>query len=212
VKLVASIRSLSSRGLAVCCAAAYVLVSAVLGALLLVRPDVPSVADPGLTPPTYISDDGARSTSTTPRPPRGFQRVSGPEGIQTVIPVGWRIARAGAPGAMRAADPEDAGRVLGYGGAPSESKDIAALHLEAETRFADRAADYERIALNQAVYGGHPAIEWEYEHNDGSGRQHVHALYWLVDGVEYFVYASAPADAWSRTKPVYDAMVASSRP
>lgn len=212
MKLVASIRSLSSRGLAVCCAAAYVLVSAVLGATLLVRPDVPSVTEPGLTPPTYISDDGSGSTTTTARPPHGFQRVSGPEGIQTVIPVGWRIARAGAPGAMRAADPEDAGRALGYGGAPSESKDITALHLAAESKFAERATDYERIALNRAVYGGHRAVEWEYEYDDGSGRQHVHALYWLVDGVEYFVFVSGSADTWSRMKPVYDAMVASSRP
>jgi hypothetical protein len=212
VKLVASVRTLSSRWLAVCCAAAYVVVSAVLGAALLVRPDVPSVASPASSLPTYVADEGSRDSSTSRPPPQGFQRVTGPAKIQTVIPVGWRIARSGGPGAMRASDPSDAGRFVGYGGAPSATADIAKLHLDVETQFAARATDYERVGLNQATYGGHPAIEWEYEHNDGSGTQHVRALYWLVDGIEYFVFASGPAEQWSRMQPVYDAMVGSSRP
>lgn len=209
----ASVRSLSSKWLAICCAAAYVVVSAVLGALLLVRPEVSSVAAPAPTPPTYVSDKDSRTTTTTTRPPPpGFQRVTGPAKIQTVIPVGWRIARAGAPGAMRASDPSDAGQFIGYGGAPAVSADIVDLHVATENQFAERAAAYQRLSLNRATYGGHPAIEWEYEHDDGSGLQHVCALYWLVDGTEYFVYASGPAEQWSRMRPVYDAMVANSRP
>jgi hypothetical protein len=212
VKLIASIRSLSSKWLAVCCAAAYLLVSTVLGATLLVRPEVSPAADPGPAPPTYTSDDGSHTATTTSRPPRGFERVSGPADIQTVIPLGWRIARAGGPGAMRAADPADAGRFLGYGGAPAPGDDLAGRHLEAESQFAERATDYRRIALNRAVYGGHPAVEWEYEHDDGSGLQHVRALYWMVEGAEYFIFASGPAEQWSRMQPIYDAMVANSRP
>lgn len=210
----ASVRSLSSRWLAVCWAAAYVVVSAVLGAALLVRPEVPTAASPASSPPTYVAGEDARTTTTTTRPPpNGFQRVAGPARIQTVIPVGWRIARAGGPGAMRASDPSDAGRFLGYGGAPATTTDIAELHLTAETQFAERATDYERVGLNRATYGGHPAIEWEYEHDDGSGVRHVCALYWLVDGTEYFVYASGPDEEWSsRMRPIYDAMVANSRP
>ncbi len=209
----ASLRSLSSRWLAVCWAAGYVVVSAVLGAALLIRPEVPSAASDS-PPPTYVMGEGARTTTTASRPPpHGFQRVAGPEQVQTVIPIGWRIARAGGPGAMRASDPSDAGRFLGYGGAPSASTDIAAEHLTAETRFAERATGYERLSLNRATYGGHPAIEWKYEHHDGSGVQRVCALYWLVEGTEYFVYASGPAEQWSaRMQPIYDAMVANSRP
>lgn len=212
VKLVASVRSLSSRWLAACCAAAYVVVSAVLGAALLVRPEAPSAASPA-PPPTHVVDNGDReSTSTTRPPPQGFQRVAGPAEVSTVIPVGWRIARAGGPGAMRASDPADAGRFLGYGGAPTETTDIAQLHLATEIQFADRTTDYERISLRRAVYGGHPAIEWEYTHDDGSGEQHVRALYWLVDSIEYFVYASGPQPQWQRMQDIYDEMVANSRP
>jgi hypothetical protein len=213
VKLVASVRSLSSRWLAISLAALYVVVSAVLGAALLVRPEVPSAASPAASAPTYVADEDSRATSTTPHPaPRGFQRVTGPAKVQTVIPVGWRIARAGGPGAMRASDPSDAGRFLGYGGAPATGPDIAATHVAAETRFADRATDYERVRLNRATYGGHPAVEWEFRHNDGSGLQHVCALYWQVDGTEYFVSASGADAEWPGMRPIYDAMVANSRP
>lgn len=209
----ASLRSLSSRWLAVCWAAGYVVVSAVLGAALLIRPEVPTAASPAEAPPTYVAGDSRSATTTSRPPPRGFQRVTGPESVQTVIPIGWRIARAGGPGAMRASDPSDAGMFLGYGGAPAGGTDIAEQHLATETQFAERAKRYERLSLNRATYGGHPAIEWKYEHDDGSGVQRVCALYWLVDGTEYFVYASGPAEQWtSRMQPIYDAMVANSRP
>jgi hypothetical protein len=55
-------------------------------------------------------------------------------------------------------------------------------------------------------------VEWEFLHDDGRGTQRVHALYWLVDGTEYFVFVSGPDEQWARMKPVYDAMVANSRP
>lgn len=194
-----------------CCAAGYVVVSAVLGAALLVRPEIESAATPGSSLPTYVADKDPRDTTTRP-PPQGFQRVAGPASVQTVIPIGWRIARAGGPGAMRASDPSDAGRFLGYGGAPSATADIVELRLLAETDFAARATDYKRLRLDSATYGGHPAVEWEYEHDDGSGPRHVCALYWLADDTQYFVYASGPAEQWSRMRPIYDAMVANSRP
>ena len=209
----ASVRSLSSRWLAIALAALYVVVSAVLGAALLVRPEISSAASPASSAPTYVADEDSRATSTTPHPaPRGFQRVTGPAKVQTVIPVGWRIARSGGPGAMRASDPSDAGRFIGYGGARTTGPDIAATHVAAETQFAGRTTDYQRVSLNRATYGGHPAVEWEYRHNDGSGLQHVCALYWRVDGTEYFVYASGPDNEWSGMRPIYDAMVANSRP
>lgn len=198
------------------CAALYLVVSAVVGAALLStpRPDTRSSPPPDEPPP--IEDRGVRSgtdTGTTTRPaPAGFQRVTGPEMVRTVIPVGWHVARGGAPGAMRATDPADSGRFVGYGGAPATSEDIAAVHAENETRFAERTDDYRRIELNRANYAGHPAVEWQYEHDDGSGPQRVRALFWQVDGIEYFIYASGPQRQWQRMQPIYDEMVAHSRP
>ncbi|MCT2585075.1 hypothetical protein [Actinophytocola gossypii] len=213
MKKVPSFRSLSSRWLAVSCAALYLVVSAVVGAALLSTPQPEKVRVPAADGPTHIADRGTESTVGTPRPPpAGYQRVTGPERVRTVIPVGWQVAKGGAPGAMRATDPADSGRFVGYGGAPASPEDIATVHAENETRFAERTDDYRRIELNRANYAGHPAVEWQYEHDDGSGPQRVRALFWQVDGIEYFIYASGPRPQWQRMQPIYDEMVANSRP
>jgi hypothetical protein len=211
VKLVTSVRSLNSRWVAWAFAAAYLAVSAVVGVVLLTMPKT-DVTDAG-NPTSYISDDTYPKSESTPSPaPAGFQRVHGPAGLETVIPDGWRSAVAGQPGAMRAFDPSDPGRIVGYGGAKAVSADLVATYLAYEESFADRTTGYHRVDLNSATYGGHAAVEWEFVHRDGEGLQRVHALYWLVNGVEYFVFASGLDQQWARMKPVYDAMVANSSP
>jgi eukaryotic-like serine/threonine-protein kinase len=216
VKNVPSIRSLSSRWLAVSCAALYLVVSAVVGFALLATPRPGPASAAARNDPTYVAEqnvgDGTTTTVVTTRPPNGFQRVTGPEMVQTVIPIGWRVARGGAPGAMRATDPNDSGRFVGYGGAPAVTSDITATHAANETKFAERTDDYERVDLNRATYAGNPAIEWEYKHDDGSGRQHVRTLFWHVDGIEYFISASGPERQWRRMQLIYEEMVANSRP
>ncbi|TDV53985.1 hypothetical protein [Actinophytocola oryzae] len=207
----ASIRSLNSRWVAWAFAAAYLVVSAAVGVVLLTMPkaEVPAAGNPT----SYISEDGGQAPEIMVSPaPAGFSRVNGPAGIETVVPDGWQTVAAGGPGAMRAVDPSEPGRIVSYGGAPMTSPDLVGVHLSYEQRFAERTTDYRRVDLNSATYGGHPAVEWEFTHQDGAGPQRVHALYWLVDTTEYFVIASAPDDQWSRMKPVYDAMVANSRP
>lgn len=204
----ASVRSLSSRWVAWAFAVAYVVVSAAVGAALLAMPKTDAVG--AENPTTYISDD-VPTVLTSPAP-AGFQRVRGPEGMETVIPDGWLTVSAGGPGAMRAVDPSDAGRIVGFGGAKATSPDIVGVHIDYEDRFADRTSAYRRLGLDSATYGGHPAVEWEFQHQDGRGLQRVRALYWLVGGTEYFVFASGPDAQWTRMAPVYEAMVANSRP
>lgn len=207
----ASVRSLSSRWVAWAFAAAYLLVSAAVGAVLLAMPKTdPAGAD---NPATYMSDDTIPTPGSPTSPaPAGFQWISGPEGMETVVPDGWQTVSAGGPGAFRAVDPSDPGRIVGFGGAAASSTDIVGVHLAYEERFADRTTNYRRLDLNSATYGGHQAVEWEFQHEDGRGVQRVHALYWLVDGMEYFVFASAPEEQWARMKPIYEQMVAHSRP
>lgn len=207
----ASVRSLNSRWVAWAAAAAYLVVSVAVGVALLAMPKTDAAG--AENPATYLSDDSLPSQDVPVSPaPAGFQRVRGPAGLETVIPDGWQVGTSGGPGAMRAVDPSDAGRVVGFGGARAASADIVGTHIASESRFAQRTDSYERVDLNSATYGGHPAVEWEFLHEDGRGVQRVHALYWLVDGVEYFVFASGLDSQWARMKPVYDAMVANSRP
>jgi hypothetical protein len=207
VNLVASVRSLSSRWVAWAFAAAYLVVSAVVGTVLLTMPKAEIVENPA----TYMSG-GTGPGITTSAAPAGFQWIRGPEKLETVIPDGWLTVAAGGPGAMRAVDPSNAERIVGFGGAKASSPDIVGVHVAYEERFDDLTNAYQRVSLNSATYGGHPAVEWEFTHRDARGLQRVHALYWLVDGVEYFVLASSPDAQWSRMEPIYDAMVANSRP
>jgi len=208
VKLVVSIRSLSSRWVAWAFAAAYLAVSAVVGTVLLTMPKT-DVTDAGRQ--TYLSEDQPEILNSPA--PTGFQWVRGPAGMETVIPYGWQSVAAGQPGAIRAVDPSDPGRIVGFGGARALSDDIVETHIAYEESFAGRTRAYHRVDLNSATYGGHEAVEWQFTHQDGGGLQRVRALYWLVDGVEYFVFVSGPDQQWSaRMKPVYDAMVANSRP
>lgn len=215
----ASVRSLSSRWLALTFATAYLVVSAIVGVALLTMPKA-NTAQPPALPPSHLSDSsggGSSSTTqggeTTRVPPPGFQFVSGPANVQTVIPIGWQTVTAGGPGAMRASDPSDAGRVVGYGGARAKSTNLVETRVSDETSFAERTASYQRIDLTRASYGGHMAVEWEFTYDDGRGVQHVRALYWLVNEVEYFIFAAGPETVWeTRMKPIYDAMVAHSRP
>ncbi|HEX6359240.1 hypothetical protein [Actinophytocola sp.] len=206
-----SVRSLSSRWVAWAFAATYLVVAVAVGTVLLAAPQT-NVNDAG-NPATYLSDDTVPSPDATVKPaPAGFQWVEGPEGMETVIPDEWSSVSAGAPGAMRAVDPSDPGRIVGFGGAKADSQDLVGVHVAYEERFADRTTNYRRLGLNSATYAGHKAVEWEFLHNDGRGVQRVHALYWLVGDVEYFIFASAPTEQWSRMEPVYDAMVANSTP
>ena len=208
--MVARVRSLNSRWVAWAFAAAYLVVSASVGVVLL---SMPKTDPSGGNPATYMSDDTLPAPEIMVSPaPAGFQRVRGPAELETVIPDGWRTVDAGAPGAVRAVDPSDAGRVVGFGGAVASSTDIVGVHVAYEERFADQTHDYKRVDLNSATYGGHPAVEWEFVHQDGRGLQRVQALYWLVGDVEYFVFVSGPDAQWTRMQPVYDAMVANSRP
>jgi hypothetical protein len=220
VNLVGSVRSLSSRWVALTFATSYLVVSAIVGIALLTMPNGDSVQPPTI-PPNYLSDNSAGGQSPSPpesgestrTAPTGFQFVSGPANVQTVIPIGWQTVTAGGPGAMRASDPSDASRVVGYGGARAKSTDLVETRVAEESSVSERTASYERIDLNKASYGGHLAVEWEFTYDDGRGTQHVRALYWLVNEVEYFIFAAGAEPIWeTRMKPVYDAMVANSRP
>ncbi|HEV8562292.1 MAG TPA: hypothetical protein VGR06_38720 [Actinophytocola sp.] len=198
----------------------------------------PAASTPSLyfdenSPPPYIPDiaDDSRlgrttaTTTTKPRPtttttaappsapaPMGFQRVNGPAGVKTVIPDGWRPTRSTGPGAMQAVDPGGSGRYVKFGGSDAPALTIESDHVRYENDYAVRSQEYRRLELSSAVYAGHAAVRWEFEHRDGTGVAHVASLYWRAGGKEYFLLASAPAAQWEQMKPIYDAMVANSDP
>lgn len=234
--------TLSSHWLASAFAGIYLVGSLVLGIALLSMPKqsspatVPAASEPiivyrdnpveGLpVDPDRGDDSGTTGTTTsttrppstsvhtpTSAPPAGYQQVSGPAGLRTVIPAGWRSMKTTGPGALLAVDPADSVRYVKYGGSRAPDLAIEASHIQYENGFATRAVEYRRIALSSATYGGHDAVEWEFEHHDGSNLVHVRSLYWRAGGTEYFVLAAAPATRWPQMQPVYEAMVANATP
>lgn len=190
--------------------------------------DYPDPTDnPGLPDPGAPDDSGATGTATTttttqappttttspkPNAPAGYQPVTGPAGLRTVIPVGWRSSRATGPGAVQATDPADAERFVKYGGSVAPDVGIEPAHIQYENGFAVRTPDYKRLVLSSARYGGHDAVLWEFEHRDHGDVQHVRSLYWRAGGKEYFVLASAPANRWDAMVPIYETMVANASP
>jgi hypothetical protein len=233
--------ALSSHWLASVIASAYLVLSLALGVALLSMPkatspatspaaSVPTVAyqdSPTKAPPASPDnrdDSGTPSgptagrppttptTKPTPTAPAGFQQVAGPAGLHTVIPAGWPAMRTTGPGAVQATDPADTVRFVKYGGSPAPVLGIELSHIQYENGFATRATDYRRIGLSSAHYGGHDAVEWEFEHREGASLMHVRSLYWRADGKEYFVLAAAPAPRWPQMQPIYDTMVANATP
>lgn len=210
----ASVRSLSSRWLALALTAAYVLVSAVIGTALLTMPRTdPNAVRQATLPPTYVADDGRRDApDPTKTAPAGYERVAGPADVATVIPAGWLVAATDQPDIMRATDPTRADRFVGFGGAKIKGADFAEARVAAESAFAEKATGYHRIDMSTATYAGHPAVQWEFQHDDGRGVQHVRSLSWRVSGTEYTVFASGPDAQWQQMRPIYDAMVGYSSP
>ena len=230
----------SSRWLAFAVAAAYLVTSLTLGIALLSNPPPdPASALPAADTPTYLPDESTSSAAptdpgrvddsgrhtrpmtTTAKPPAtpptapapaGFQQVNGPAGVRTVIPAGWRAMRTTGPGAMQAIDPASNGRYVKFGGSAAPALAIDLSHVQYENGFAAKETDYRRIVLSSAIYGGHDAVEWEFEHREGANLAHVRSLYWRVDGKEFFILAAAPAAQWAQMKPIYDEMVAHADP
>ena len=233
--------TLSSHWLASAFAGVYLVASLALGVALLSMPKPTSAAtSPAASVPTAVYEDSpteapaaspnnrddsgaangattahpptTSATTPTPTAPAGFQQVSGPAGLHTVIPTGWPAMRTTGPGAVQATDPADAVRFVKYGGSPAPDLGIESSHIQYENGFAARATEYKRIELSSATYGGHDAVQWEFEHRDGPSVMHVRSLYWRADGKEYFVMAAAPVARWPQMRPIYDTMVANARP
>ncbi|WP_157440550.1 hypothetical protein [Actinokineospora inagensis] len=188
--------------------------SAAVGTVLLVSPKEPQVQ----AYPVYIYTEAPTPPpSSPPSPvalpvPEGYQRVAGPGGLVTTIPIGWTVTRSTGPGAMQATDPDDPTRYIRYGGSPASTTDLVASHVDYEATYAKAHPGFERRSLGTTTYHNVRAVDWEFEHPTTIGRRHAHSMYWRVDGTEYFLYASSTVDRWPDTKPIYDTMVDNTTP
>lgn len=180
----------------------------------------PSAARTTPQPPVSTTSSATQKettrTTTEQAAPRldaapGYQPVTGPGGMTTVVPDGWLSSRTTGPGAMEAIDPADPLRFVKYGGSEAVD-DLVSTHLDYEESYSARTEGYDRALLQSLVFHDSPAVEWEFDVAGPSGQQHYRSIYWRANGFEYFVLASAPTTRWAALKPAYDAMLAAATP
>ncbi|GLZ39113.1 hypothetical protein Acsp05_27370 [Actinokineospora sp. NBRC 105648] len=187
--------------------------------------NAPKDPDPGgLAFPSYVytqspsagaqpSETGAPSPSRVAMPvPEGFARVAGPGGIVTTIPVGWLVTRSSGPGAMQATDPADPNRYVRYGGAPVPSTDLVESHVDYERTYSATRKNFLRYSLGTTTYHGVQALDWDFEHDVPDGKRRAHSMYWRVNGIEYFLYASSTTPRWPETLPIFHTMIDNTTP
>jgi hypothetical protein len=159
-----------------------------------------------------VSEPTSPPVTTTTQPPADYQLVAGPGGMTTHIPAYWPTKVAPGPGAMQADDPAGTTQLLRYGGAPTPVTDSYQIHADYEVQFSRNKDGYVSLRLERTYVRGMSAIDWEFEYDALEGRRHVRSVYWLAQGHEYFVYASAPAALWPQTQEILDIMLDHSTP
>ncbi len=169
-------------------------------------------------PPTDIGTDSSdtvvnnlSSAPDTPsQPPDGYTQVSGPDNLTTEIPNGWPQVPTGTY--IQANDPNDSGRFVRYGATAAPAGDLLSSLDNAEQTNPNVQNGYQRLQLAPVDYHGDPAVDWEFEFVKSGVTRHVYSRWWETGGIEYFVYASATADRWSDTQPIFDEMANAATP
>ncbi len=228
-------RQPSPLALTLAAAGVVIVVCGALVAALLFVQDVPpgetgSVASTfpfGVETETYVEPETVTETETfetytetttteaypTANALSGYEQVSGPGGMTTYIPAGWPTKRATGPGAMQADDPTGAALLLRYGGSETPESDTYQVHVDYEQQFAANRSGYVLVRLDRSSVRGMAAVDWEFEYDPKDDvRRHVRSIYWLSQGIEYFVYVSAPVDQWSQGQEILDVMLDNATP
>jgi hypothetical protein len=169
---------------------------------------------PPAIPPTDVVPTDEPSTDPAPADDAdqsGWRGVTGAYNLSTEIPAAW-TPMPRSDSAFQAGDPLDGGRFVRYGAAPVAGGNVIQRREQEERENPNIQDGYQRLALQPTAHLDAPAVLWEFEFNKDGLRRHVRAMFWEVDGVEYFVYASTTATEWEDTAPIFEHMVDTAAP
>jgi hypothetical protein len=181
----------------------YLVAGGLIGVALLASHGSTAIAGTPAAAPTP-------SSSAPAGPPAGFQQVSGPSGLVTVIPDGWKTSSI--RNGFQADDPTNggaSGRFLRYQGVAGDA-DLYTWLTAYEKQSWSAQPGYQRVQMTQQKFHNDPAVLWEFTYTLDGEPRHVKILYWNANGTQYDVYASAPTANWAQTSPLFDTMVANS--
>jgi hypothetical protein len=130
--------------------------------------------------------------------------------MTTYIPTGWPPVLSG--NHFDATDPNDSGRFVRYGATAAPAGDLLSSITDAERSNTDIRNGYQRIRLQSVAYHNADTVDWEFEFVKNGATRHVESRWWVINGIEFFVYVSATSDHWSATEPLFGVMTTTATP
>jgi hypothetical protein len=208
--------------LALCFAAAYVVVAGTAGYLALdARSPAPTgAAAAAVTLPVITTTTAATAppsaapvpVTTTTLPP-DLRSVDAPGGLTTAIPAGWAVTTGTGATTRVATDPADPRREVRLGGAPVTDPSVSLLdRITAAAVEREREPGHTRLGLAGDRIRDFPAVRWEFEQVESGATARTAVAYWETGGIEYVVYSSGPAGEWPQTRSRLAALIDHARP
>lgn len=154
------------------------------------------------------------TTTTTSSPSPELKPVTGPAGLVVSLPPSWPVHAGAVASNREATDPDEATRLIRFGGNPSSSSgslfDITARN---ETRNTAISTDYQRVRLDKIDFGSaSEAVDWEFTFTKSGKPTHARGVYWRIGNTDYVVYTSSSEASWAESAEIFDSVLASARP
>ncbi|MFJ5776726.1 serine/threonine-protein kinase [Streptomyces sp. NPDC093094] len=172
-----------------------------------------NTADPGPTP----SPTPTRSVGTLPD---GWVRRDDPFGFTIALPgPEWRRTEFDKATGQADYSPDGGEHFFRIAVDPAPDFDPYEHQRDLEERV-QRLADYQRLSMHRNTYRDRPGALWEYTwtalEKDAAtrpGPRHaIDQMYITRDGVEYALYASAPAADWETMRKQFDVLLRTWQP
>ena len=153
------------------------------------------------------------TTTTTSSTAADLKPVTGPAGLVVSLPPSWSVHAGAVASNREATDPDEASRLIRFGGNPGGSGSLFDITARNETRNTAISADYQRVRLDKIDFGNaSEAVDWEFTFTKNGKATHARGVYWRIDNTDYVVYTSSSEATWAESAEIFDSVLASARP
>jgi eukaryotic-like serine/threonine-protein kinase len=154
--------------------------------------------------------------------PADWETVDDPLGFSLSVPKGWKRKLFSDENGLAQVDytPDDDNHFIriSIDSSPDYS-DPFQHQLDLEQQLLG-LTDYQRVKLSNNTYRDRPGSDWEYTwtalakngQNVAGPRHAIDETYFGLDGTEYAIYMSSPADDWTTTRQQYTRVLQSWQP
>ncbi|MEU2154803.1 serine/threonine-protein kinase [Streptomyces sp. NPDC019396] len=161
--------------------------------------------------------DNAGNTGGTSsgKTPKGFTRVTDPEGFSLLVPDGWTRQL---DGNQIDYTPDNGRHRIRISIDPEPDFENPYMHmLDVEKIVEKRLPKYDRLTLHANTFRDHTdSALWEFTWNETKDhpgvRRAIDQVYYADDGTEYAVYMSGPAGSWVKIRQQFDTVLQSWQP